>query len=117
MIAASSASAASSRAKIPSACSTRASPAGVRRTPRGRRFAEAGAEVSLAYVRHTHDLETGVDQIHQHEAEAALEKGAHVFGDPNVQRHIVTDPSTPAGLHALAEREGAELIVFCSDSH
>ena len=31
--------------------------------------------------------------------------------------HVVTDRSTPEGLAALAEREGAEVIVFCSDSH
>jgi nucleotide-binding universal stress UspA family protein len=29
----------------------------------------------------------------------------------------VTDRSTPEGLAALAEREGADVIVFCSDSH
>ena len=32
-------------------------------------------------------------------------------------RHVVTDRSTPEGLRALAEREGADVIVFCSDSH
>ena len=32
-------------------------------------------------------------------------------------RHVVTDRSTPNGLRALAQAEGAEVIVFCSDSH
>ena len=31
--------------------------------------------------------------------------------------HVVTDRSTPEGLAALAEREQADVIVFCSDSH
>jgi nucleotide-binding universal stress UspA family protein len=46
-----------------------------------------------------------------------LERGATLFGDPQVARHVVTDRSTPAGLKALAEKEGAGVIVFCSDSH
>jgi nucleotide-binding universal stress UspA family protein len=29
----------------------------------------------------------------------------------------VEDRSTPAGLRALAERLGADVVVFCSDSH
>jgi nucleotide-binding universal stress UspA family protein len=83
----------------------------------GRLFAQAGAEVSLAYVRHTHDPRSGVEHVQQTEAEAALDRGAELLGDATVERHVVTDPSTPAGLQALAESEGAEVIVFCSDSH
>ncbi len=29
----------------------------------------------------------------------------------------MTDRSTPEGLRVLAEREGADVVVFCSDSH
>lgn len=83
----------------------------------GQLFAGTGAEIALAYVRHTHDARSGAGQVQQDEAAAALERGAAVFGDLQVARHVVTDPSTPAGLRALAEREGAEMIVFCSDSH
>src|ERR1019366_3501613 len=54
----------------------------------GRLFAEAGAEVSLAYVRHTPEPDSAREDIAQHE-----------------------------GLASLAEREGADVIVFCSDSH
>ena len=51
------------------------------------------------------------------EAQELLERGAELLGDPNAARHVVTDRSTPEGLAALAEREGADVIVFCSDSH
>jgi nucleotide-binding universal stress UspA family protein len=83
----------------------------------GRLFAQAGAQVALAYVRHAPDLPSGTEKARRDEAEAALARGAALFGDPNVARHVVTDPSTPHGLRTLAEQEGAEAIVFCSDSH
>jgi nucleotide-binding universal stress UspA family protein len=40
-----------------------------------------------------------------------------LLGDAQAHLHVVTDRSTPEGLAALAEREGADVIVFCSDSH
>lgn len=83
----------------------------------GRLFATAGAEVSLAYVRHTVEDEPDREKLAQHEAEALLVKGAEVMGEPDVAGHVVTDRSTPDGLSALAESIGAEAIVFCSDSH
>jgi nucleotide-binding universal stress UspA family protein len=83
----------------------------------GRLFAGAGAEVSLAYVRHTHEPDRDRETLVQHEAQELLERGVALFGDPAVARHVVTDRSTPEGLRALAEREGAKVIVFCSDSH
>jgi nucleotide-binding universal stress UspA family protein len=79
----------------------------------GRLFARAGAEVSLAYVRHTPEHE----DIAHNEAEALLQRGVALLGIAGAATHVVTDPSTPEGLRKLAEREGAELIVFCSDSH
>ena len=78
----------------------------------GRLFAGAGAEVSLAYVRHTHEPDRNRETLAQHEAQELLRRGAALFGAPEV-----TDRSTPQGLRALAEREGADVIVFCSDSH
>jgi nucleotide-binding universal stress UspA family protein len=75
----------------------------------GRRFAEAGAEVSLAYVSH------GSDSIG--DTQGILSRGLAVLGNPNAATHVVTDRSTPEGLAALAEREQADVIVFCSDSH
>jgi nucleotide-binding universal stress UspA family protein len=83
----------------------------------GRVFAQAGAEVSLAYVRHAPEEETSREILAQHEAETLLGRGAELLGDSDVARHVITDRSTPDGLRALAERIGAEAIVFCSDSH
>jgi len=85
----------------------------------GRIFARAGAELALAYVRHTHEPDSNRETLAQHEAGELLERGAALFGDgsESLGRHVVTDRSTPEGLRALAEREGADVIVFCSDSH
>jgi nucleotide-binding universal stress UspA family protein len=83
----------------------------------GRVFAGAGAEVALAYVRHSHESDAEREQAAQGEAEELLTRGASLFGDANIARHVVVDASTPRGLSALAEREGADAIVFCSDSH
>ena len=83
----------------------------------GRIFHRAGAEVALAYVRHTHEPDSERETLAQHEAEALLERGVAVFGSPDLARHVVTDRSTPEGLGALAESQGADVIVFCSDSH
>ena len=75
----------------------------------GRQLARAGAEVSLAYVRHTEDSVGDTQGI--------LNRGLDLLGDARAATHIVTDRSTPEGLAALAERERADVIVFCSDSH
>jgi nucleotide-binding universal stress UspA family protein len=86
----------------------------------GRLFAQAGAAVALAYVRHTQEPDRDRETLVQHEAEELLVRGATLFdaSDPApVARHVVTDRSTPEGLRALAEREDAQVIVFCSDSH
>jgi nucleotide-binding universal stress UspA family protein len=84
----------------------------------GRLLAHAGAEVALAYVRHAAEEEPSREILAQHEAEALLARGAELLGDASqVDKHVVTDRSTPDGLRALAERIGAEAVVFCSDSH
>jgi nucleotide-binding universal stress UspA family protein len=83
----------------------------------GRIFAGAGAEVALAYVRHTHEPESDQEALAQHEADALLQRGAALLGNADVVRHVVSDRSTPEGLRALAERNGASVVVFCSDSH
>ncbi len=80
-------------------------------------FARAGAEVSVAYVRHAQDPDRESETLAQHEAQALVERGAELLGVPGVGKHVVTDRSTPAGLRALAEQIGADAIVFCSDSH
>jgi nucleotide-binding universal stress UspA family protein len=83
----------------------------------GRLLGSAGAEVSLAYVRHNPETDSVREEIAQAEAQSVLDQGVELLGTPNAKRHVVTDRSTPQGLAALAEREGADVIVFCSDSH
>ncbi len=83
----------------------------------GRVFERAGAEVALAYVRHAQEYDSSRERLVQSEAEELLERGAALFGDATVARHVITDRSTPEGLRALAARENASVIVFCSDSH
>jgi nucleotide-binding universal stress UspA family protein len=83
----------------------------------GRLLAAAGGEVSLAYVRHTHEPDRDRETLAEAEAQELLERGISLLGDPNAGRYVVTDRSTPEGLAALAERLGAHAIVFCSDSH
>jgi nucleotide-binding universal stress UspA family protein len=83
----------------------------------GRVLGDAGAVVALAYVRHSQEPDAEREQVAQREAEELLARGATLYGDANVARHVVTDRSTPKGLRELAEREGADVVVFCSDSH
>jgi nucleotide-binding universal stress UspA family protein len=83
----------------------------------GRLFADAGASVSLAYVRHAPEEETSREILAQHEAEVLLERGAELLGDREAARHVITDRSTPEGLSKLAAQNEADVIVFCSDSH
>ncbi len=83
----------------------------------GRVFGGAGAEVSLAYVRHNPETDSVREEIAQAEAQSVLDQGVELLGTSSAKRHVVTDRSTPQGLAALAEREGADVIVFCSDSH
>jgi nucleotide-binding universal stress UspA family protein len=80
----------------------------------GRLFAELGAEVSLAYVRHTQEAEEAEERLQEHEAQALLARGASSLGG-DVRRHVVLSASTGEGLWALAERELADIVVFGSD--
>lgn len=83
----------------------------------GRLLAGAGAEVSLAYVRHAPEEEASREILAQHEAELLLDRGAELLGDREAARHVITDRSTPEGLSRLAAQNEADVIVFCSDSH
>ncbi|HEX3910277.1 MAG TPA: universal stress protein [Solirubrobacteraceae bacterium] len=83
----------------------------------GRLLGQAGAEVALAYVRHSQEPDLDRERLAQGEAEELLSRGAQLFGNAEIAKHVVTDRSTPQGLSALAEREGASVLVFCSDSH
>jgi nucleotide-binding universal stress UspA family protein len=83
----------------------------------GRLFGRAGAEVSLAYVRHAHEADASREQAVEAQAHGLLQGGVELLGDANAKLHVVTDRSTPEGLGRLAAAEGADVIVFCSDSH
>jgi nucleotide-binding universal stress UspA family protein len=76
----------------------------------GRLLAFNGAELSLAYVRHS----VG-GALDEKQAEELLARGAASIGAPDTPRHVVVNPGTSDGLTELAEREGADVIVFGSE--
>jgi nucleotide-binding universal stress UspA family protein len=78
-------------------------------------IAVSGAKLSLAYVRHTREYDPRREEIAEYDASHRLEQGALWLQDPDIERHVVIDPSTSAGLARLAADEGAQLILFGSD--
>jgi nucleotide-binding universal stress UspA family protein len=80
-----------------------------------RLLAEAGADLTLAYVRHATQAERSREDLEEHEAEDLLERGASALSEFDVDRRVVVSASTPDGLSWLAEHQDAELIVFGSD--
>lgn len=74
-----------------------------------------GASVALAYVRHAREWDPRREAIAQHDAERLLERGALGLDVSDVARHVVINPSTPAGLEELARTEGAAMVVFGSE--
>lgn len=83
----------------------------------GRIFGDAGARVSLAYVRHMREADAAAERAAQAHAQDLLDRGAQWLEHPEVARHIVFSGSTGEGLWALAQREAAGLVVFGSDWH
>ena len=81
----------------------------------GRVLRDAGARLTLAYVRHATHRQPDAEQLSQHEADALLERGARWLDDQYVERRVVLSPSTPDGLRWLAEQEQADVVVFGSD--
>lgn len=81
----------------------------------GRTLRDAGAKLTLAYVRHATHRQIEHEQLSQQEAEALLERGAHWLDDSYVERRIVVSASTAEGLGWLAAEEQADIIVFGSD--
>lgn len=81
----------------------------------GRLLGGAGANLLLAYVRHTIEVEPTREELQEHDAEALLERGARWLGDLDVERRVVLSPSTGEGLRWLSEHEAAEIVVFGSD--
>jgi nucleotide-binding universal stress UspA family protein len=81
----------------------------------GRVLADAGAELTLAYVRHTTEQERAREELQEHEAQSLLERGARWLGDEDVARRVIVSGSTGEGLRWLADHEGADIVVFGSD--
>src|SRR5690349_10088430 len=69
----------------------------------GRVLADAGASLTLAYVRHTTQAQRDREELEEHEADALLERGARWLGDLDVERRVVVSASTGEGLKWLAE--------------
>jgi nucleotide-binding universal stress UspA family protein len=81
----------------------------------GRLLAFPGADLSLAYVRHTQEPQRDREKAEERKAEQLLEHGAKLIGAPDLPRHVVFHASTGAGLIELATREQADVVVFGSD--
>jgi nucleotide-binding universal stress UspA family protein len=81
----------------------------------GRVLAEAGANLTLAYVRHTTHSQRSREELEEHEAEALLERGARWLDDLDVDHRVIVSGSTGEGLKWLAEQEEADIVVFGSD--
>jgi nucleotide-binding universal stress UspA family protein len=76
---------------------------------------EAGVRLTLAYVRHTTQVQRAREELEEHEAEALLERGASWLAHTEVERRVVVSASTGEGLKWLAEEEAADIVVFGSD--
>ncbi len=81
----------------------------------GRILADAGAELTLAYVRHCTHGDRAQEQREENDAEMLLERGAEWFSGLRVDTRVVVSPSTSEGLRRLAEQEQADIVVFGSD--
>ena len=81
----------------------------------GRLLAQGGGELSLAYVRHAQQSDSEREALEEREAEALLEHGAQLLGNPDVRRHVIVHASTGDGLRELALRAQADIVVFGSD--
>jgi nucleotide-binding universal stress UspA family protein len=81
----------------------------------GRLLAASGANLSLAYVRHSHQPEHDREAEEKRQAEELLERGAREIGAPDVPRHVIFHASTGEGLLELAKSEQADVVVFGSD--
>jgi nucleotide-binding universal stress UspA family protein len=80
----------------------------------GRLFATAGAEISLAYVRHARERDPEREAAAQRDAEHLLSVGAGLLDGASVGQRVIFNPSTAEGLAALAAELGADVIAFGS---
>lgn len=81
----------------------------------GKLLGAAGAQLVLAYVRHTTQTQRAREELEEHDAWALLQRGARWLDDLDVERRVVVSASTGTGLRWLAEREEADIVVFGSD--
>jgi nucleotide-binding universal stress UspA family protein len=80
----------------------------------GRLFAQAGADISLAYVRHATEPDPQHEATAQRDAEHLLAIGAGLLDGTGVGQHVIVNSSTAEGLAALAAELGADVIAFGS---
>jgi nucleotide-binding universal stress UspA family protein len=76
----------------------------------GRALALSGAELGLAYVRHSFG-----ESLDQQAAEELLARGAESVGTPDLPKYVVINPATSVGLAELAENDDADVLVFGSE--
>lgn len=81
----------------------------------GRTLADAGASLTLAYVRHSTQSDSSRERLEEDDARALLDRGTQRLNEVGVETRIVVSPSTPEGLIHLARDEQADIIVFGSD--
>jgi nucleotide-binding universal stress UspA family protein len=81
----------------------------------GRTLADAGASLTLAYVRHCINGDCSREQLEENDAQALLDRGVKRLDRHGVETRIVVSASTPEGLLYLAEHEAADILVFGSD--
>lgn len=81
----------------------------------GRTLADAGASLTLAYVRHSTLSDSSRERLEEDDAQALLDRGARRLNGLGAEMRVVVSPSTPEGLLHLARDEGADIIVFGSD--
>lgn len=80
----------------------------------GRLLASAGAQVSLAYVRHAAEPDPEREAAVQEESERLLAAGASLLEGGEVGQRVIFNRSTADGLASLAAELGAEVIAFGS---
>jgi nucleotide-binding universal stress UspA family protein len=80
----------------------------------GRLFAQAGAAISLAYVRHATESDPQLETAAQADAERLLAVGAELLDADGIGQHVIVNSSTATGLRSLAGELGADVIAFGS---
>src|SRR5436190_12639256 len=81
----------------------------------GRLLGATGAEIALAYVRHSHEPDPAREREEQEAAEELLRRGALALGAPNARQLVVGHRSTGEGLQYIAELERSDMVVFGSE--